>query len=342
MAENKFANSFDGIMSDLKAQKYAPVYLLMGEEAYFIDQISSYVENNVVDEDDRDFNQTVVFGADVTASQVADAARQYPMMAERRVVIVKEAQAMKSFEALEKYLDKPVPSTILVICYKNGSVDKRKKIVAKVAASGVVFESKKMKDSELPAFITLYLKKKSVEIDNKSAALIAEHIGSDLNRLTSELDKVLISLNTEPKCITPEVVEQQIGISKDFNAFELRNSIIRKDIFKANQIVMYFDKNPKSASLYQVIPMLFNFFQNLMIAHYAPNKNNEQALAAHMDLKSSWMVRDYVTGMRNYSALKTMQIIGKLREIDAKSKGLDNPNTSSGELMSELIFFILH
>lgn len=342
MAEKKTAATYDTIMKALKERQYAPVYVLMGEESYYIDKISNYIAETVLQPEERDFNQTIVFGADVTGAQVSDMAKGYPMMAQHRVVIVKEAQAMKGTDALEKYLDHPVASTILVICHKNGTIDRRKKFMAKAEAVGIVFESKKMRDFELPGFIQSYLVAKGATIDRKAASMVAEHIGADLNRLASELDKVLISLPESDRRVTPDIVEQQIGVSKEFNAFELRNALINRDVFKANQIVNYFDKNPKSGSLFAFLPVLFNFYQNLMVAQYAPNKTNENELARFMELKSAWGARDYVTGVRNYTPLKTLQIISKIREIDAKSKGLDNPNTPTGDLMRELIFFILH
>lgn len=330
-------------MCDLKARKYYPIYLLMGEESYFIDKISDYIADNMLRPDELFFNQNIVFGSDVTASQIVDLAKGYPVMpAEHRLIIVKEAQNLRSFDALEKYLDKPVKSTILVLCYKNGSVDRRKKIVAKAETVGVVFESKKKRDNELPGFVTTYVKMHNATIDEKSAAIVAEHIGSDVSRLVSELDKLLISLPENDRRVTPEIVEHQIGVSKDFNAFELRRAIIERNVFKANQIVNYFDKNPKAGSVYSFLPLLFSFFQNLMIAHYTPNRNNESAVAEALELRSAWGAKEYMIGMRNYTPMKTLQIISKIREIDAKSKGLDNPNTGPGELMKELIFFILH
>lgn len=342
MTEKKTGATFENIMRDLKARKFSPIYILMGEEAYFIDKISDYIAENVLQPEERDFNQNIVFGSDVNAAQVADLAKGYPMMSEYRVVIVKEAQNIRAAEPLEKYLEKPVMSTILVLCHKNGSIDRRKKLVSKAEAAGVVFESKKKRDYELPGFIEGYLLKHKVAIDNKSASMIADHIGSDLGRLTSELDKLQISLPENDRRVTPEIVEERIGVSKDFNAFELRNAIVNRDIFKANQIINYFDRNPKAGSIFAFLPLLFNYFQNLMLSYYAPNRNNENSVAQFLDLRSVWAVKDYMVGMRNYTGMKTMQIISKFREIDAKSKGIDNPNTSSGELMKELIFFILH
>ena len=329
-------------MSDLKARKFAPVYILMGEEAYYIDLITDYIATHVLSQDEQDFNQTILFGADTNAVKVADIARRYPMMAEYQVVIVKEAQSIKSLDALEKYLSNPVKSTILVWCHKNGTIDKRKKIVALAEKVGVVFDSAKLKEWQLNPFIENYLKERKISIDQKSTQLIADHIGADLHRLTSELSKLALALPEDDRRVTPDVVERQIGVSKDFNPFELKNAIIAKEILKANRIVKYFDKNPKAGSLFACLPMIFNFFQNLMIVHYAPNRFNEKEIAAILELKSAWAAKDYVVGVRNYSARKTMDIISKIREIDAKSKGLDNPNTSPEELMRELIFFILH
>ena len=335
--------SFDSIMDDLKARRFAPVYYLMGDEPYYIDKISDYIAEHVLQPEERDFNQTVLFGSDVTASQVADYARRYPMMSEHQVVIVKEAQNIKNTEALEKYFKQPLASTILVMCHKNGSVDGRKREYVKaIQTAGVLFESKKLRDRDLPVFIEGYLKARDVTIDTKSTQIIADSIGSDLSRLASELDKVVLSLPKESRRVTPEVVEDQIGVSKEFNSFELRDAIINRNVFKANQIIKYFDDNPKAGSIYAFLPMLFNYFQNLMIAYYAPDNKSQEGVAEWLELRNAWAGKDYMTGMRNYTGMKVMQIIGKIREIDAKSKGLDNPNTPPGELMKELIFYILH
>ena len=342
MAEAKNV-TFEGIMTDLKAGNYAPVYYLMGEESYYIDKICDFIAEHALQPEERDFNQTVLFGSDVTAAQVADAARRYPMMAERQVVIVKEAQNLKQTDQLEKYFKKPMPQTVLVMCHKNGVIDGRKREYVKtIREAGVLFESKKLRDRDLPHFIESYLKQREVSIDPKSTQLIADAIGADLSRLTGELDKVIISLPKESRRVTPQVVEDQIGVSKEFNSFELQNAIVNRNVFKANQIVKYFDDNPKAGNIYKFLPMLFNYFQNLMIAYYAPQKQSQEGVAEWLELRNPWAAKDYMTGLRNYSGMKVMQIISKIREIDAKSKGLDNPNTPPGELMKELIFYILH
>lgn len=343
MAEKKVALTYDAVMRQLKSGIYKPIYILMGDEPYFIDKISDYIADNVLQPDEQFFNQDVVYGPDVNVARVVELAKGYPIMpATRRVVIVKEAQAMKQIEQLEQYLTKPAETTILVLCYKNGTINGRSKLVTKANALGVVLECKKKRENELPAFIESYLKTQHAAIDPKAAAMIADHIGSDLHRLVSELDKVLIAQPNDNRRVTPEIVERQIGVNKDFNAFELKNAIVQKDVYKANQIVNYFDKNPKAGSIYSFLPLLFSYFQNLMMAFYAPNRASEQAVAAQLDLKSPWAARDYMTGMRNYTAMKTLLIIDKIREIDAKSKGIDNVHTSPGDLMRELLFFILH
>jgi DNA polymerase-3 subunit delta len=330
-------------MRDLEARHFLPVYYLMGDESYYIDKISNWIAENVLQPEERDFNQTVLFGSDVTASQIVDAAKRYPMMSEYQVLIVKEAQNIKNTEPLEKYFKAPMPSTILVMCHKNGFVDGRKKeYVKSIQQAGVLFESRKLRERDLPAFIEGYLQAKNVTIDPKSTQLIADSIGADLSRLVGELDKVLLSLPQEDRRVTPQVVEDQIGVSKDFNGYELRDAIVNRNIFKANQIVKYFDENPKAGSIYSFLPLLFNYFQNLMLAHYCPQKNSQDRVAKWLDLGKEWLAKEYMTGMKHYSAMKVMQILSKIREIDAKSKGLDNPNTPPGELMRELIFFILH
>ena len=337
------AVTYDSVMSELKAREFKPVYYLMGDEPYYIDKICDWIAENALQPEERDFNQTILFGSDVTASQVVDMAKRYPMMAERQVVIVKEAQNIKNTEALEKYFKQPMPSTILVMCHKNGKVDGRKTSYVKaIRDAGVLFESKKLKDYDLPGFIERYLKAREVSIDPKSTQMIADSIGPDLSRLTGELEKVILSLADKDKRVTPQVVEDQIGVSKDFNPFELRDALVNRNVLKANQIIKYFDENPKSGGLFALLPLLFNYFQNLMLAHYCPQKGSQEALAQWLDMKSAWGAREYITGMKNYSGMKVMQIISKMREVDAKSKGLDNPNTPPGELMKELIFFILH
>ena len=231
MPEKKASVSFDALMRQLKNGEYAPVYLLMGDEPYYIDKLSNFFQNKILTPEQQAFDLTVVFGADVNAAQIADLAMQYPMTAPRKVIIVKEAQGLKSFDKLEKYVLHPQPKTILVFCYKNGTVNRRLKFAAAVDKVGVIFESKKLKEWQLPKYINDYVSQQKASIDEKSAAMMADHIGADISRLTSELDKLLISLPENDRRITPDIVERNVGVSKDFNAFELRDAIVNKNIY---------------------------------------------------------------------------------------------------------------
>lgn len=329
------------ILLELKEKKYRPIYYLMGDEPYYIDLISDYIMDHVLSETEKEFNLTVVYGADVDISTIINTAKRYPMMSDYQVVIVKEAQAIQRMEELSYYLQKPLQSTILVICHKHGSIDRRKKLAAEIEKVGVLFESKKIKDTQLPAFITSYMKRKGVDMDTKATAMLADFVGADLSRLTGELEKLIITLPTGQKRITPEQIERNIGISKDYNNFELRSAIVEKDILKANKIIKYFEENPKTNPLQMTLAVLFNFFSNLMLAYYAPEKT-EQGVAAMLGLKTSFQARDYIAAMKRYSGVKTMQIIGEIRYADAKSKGVKNSSMSDGEILRELVFTILH
>ena len=333
--------TYEEIARNLKNKIYSPVYFLMGEEDYYIDRISDYIMDTVLTETEKEFNLTLLYGSDTDIVSIINAARRYPMMSKYQVVIVREAQNLKNLDELIHYLQKPMSSTILVMCYKHGTLDRRKKITAELEKAGVLFESKKLKDTQLPGFISSYLKRKQVEIEPKASEMMAEFVGTDLNRMAGELEKLIITLPAGQKRITAEQIERNIGISKDYNNFELRNALIEKDVFKANQIVKYFEDNPKNNPLQVTLAVLFNFFSNLMLAYYAPDKS-DQGIASQLGLRSPWQAKDYMAGMRKYTGVKVMQIIGANRPCDAKSKGIDNPSTPDGELLRELVYFILH
>ena len=333
--------TYEEIARDLKNRIYKPVYYLMGEESYYIDRISEYIAQTVLNENEKEFNQTILYGADTDIATIINAAKRYPMMSKYQVVIVKEAQGVKNIDELSYYLQKPLESTILVLCHKHGVLDRRKKLAAEIEKVGVLFESKKIKDAQLTGFITSYLKRKSIEIEPKASEMMAEFIGTDLSRMAGELEKLIITLPKGQKRITPEQIEQNIGISKDYNNYELRNALIIKDVFKANQIIKYFEENPKTNPLQMTLSVLFNFFSNLMLAYYAPEKS-EQGIAAQLGLKSPWQSKDYLAAMRKYSGVKVMQIIGEIRYCDAKSKGVGNSSLGDGELLRELVYKILH
>ena len=333
--------SCDDILKELRAKQYRPIYYLMGEESYYIDLIADYITDNVLSETEKEFNLTVVYGADVDIATVINAAKRYPMMSEYQVVIVKEAQAIRNMEELSFYLQKPLNSTILVICHKHGTLDKRKKLAAEVEKVGILFESKKIKDSQLPAFINSYMKRKVIDMELKASAMLADFVGTDLSRLTGELEKLIITLPAGQKRVTPEQIEKNIGISKDYNNFELRSALVEKDILKANKIIKYFEENPKTNPIQMTLSLLFNFYSNLMLSYYSPEKT-EQGIASWLGLKSPWAARDYLTAMRRYNGVKTMQIIGEIRYADAKSKGISNASMSDGDILRELVFKILH
>lgn len=333
--------TYEEIVRSVKNRDYKPVYYLMGEESYYIDKISEYIAQTVLKEEEREFNQTILYGSDTDIATVINAAKRYPMMAERQVVIVKEAQHIKRMEDLIYYIQKPLQTTLLVICHKNGVLDRRKKLSAEIEKVGFLFESKKMKDSQLPGFITSYLKRKSVEIEPKASEMMAEFVGADLNRMAGELDKLVITLAPGMHRITPEQIERNIGISKDYNNYELRNAIISRDVLKANRIIKYFAENPKTNPIQMTLSVLFGFFSNLMLAYYAPEKT-EQGIAGQLGLKAAWQAREYMAAMRAYSGVKVMQIIGEIRYCDAKSKGVENASLSDADLLRELIYKILH
>ena len=331
----------DDILRELKAGQYRPIYYLMGEEPYYIDLISDYITDNVLNETEKEFNLTVVYGADVDVATIINAAKRYPMMSEHQVVVVKEAQNIRNIEELSYYLQKPLLSTILVICHKHGVLDKRKKLATEIEKSGILFESRKVKESQLPAFITSYMKRKGIDLEPKATSMLADFVGTDLSRLTGELEKLIITLPNGQTRVTPEQIERNIGISKDYNNFELRSAIVEKDVLKANRIIKYFEENPKTNPIQMTLSLLFGFFSNLMLAYYAPEKS-EQGIAAFLGLKSPWQSREYLNAMRMYNGIKTMQIIGEIRYTDAKSKGVGNPSLNDSDLLRELVFKILH
>ena len=339
MAKQEY--TYEGIIRELQAKQYRPVYYLMGDEAFYIDKIADYIIDNVLNDTEKEFNQTILYGADVDAATIINAAKRYPMMSEYQVIVVKEAQAVHNMEELVFYLQKPLKSTILVLCHKHGSLDKRKKLAAEIEKVGVLYESKKLKEAQLPAFIAAYIKQKGFDIDQKATAMLAEFVGTDLSRLVGEMEKLIITSSKNSTKITPEQIEKNIGISKDYNNFELRSALVEKDVLKANKIVKYFEENPKNNPIQMTLSLLFGFYSNLMMAYYAPEKS-EQGIAAFLGLKSSWQAREYMAAMRKYSGIKTMQIISEIRTTDAKSKGVENSSLSDGDLLRELVFKILH
>jgi len=340
MAKQEYG--YEQILAELKSRQFRPIYFLMGDEPYYIDLLTDYITENVLTPDEREFNQTVLYGKDVDINAVIDAAKRYPMMSEYQVVVVKEAQHIKNMDNLLYYLQKPLKSTILVFNYKNGTLDRRKKLTSEIDRAGILFESKKIYDNQVPAWINHYVHQKNIAIDAKAAMMLAEHLGTDLSRIVNELDKLLITKPADAKTITPELVETNVGISKDFNNFELLNAVIQKDALKCNRIIQYFAQNPKNNPLVVTLTVLFNYFATLMLYHYQSDRSAD-SLQRELGIRS-FLIKDYQQGARMYSASKTLQIIALIRECDAKGKGLDNNTTSTpqGDLLKELIYRILH
>lgn len=341
MAVKKEGVTYDEIVRSVRAGNFAPVYYLMGEEAYYIDKVSEFIVDTALKEEEKDFNLTVCYGTDVTADEVINAAKRFPMMAERQVVLVREAQSLPGKERLSFYLEHPQPSTVLIFCHKHGVLDKRKKLAADIQKTGVLFESKKLYDSQLPGFVTTYLRRKGVAMEQNAVMMVCESVGSDLSRLSGELDKLMLALPEGETRIGADFVEQHVGISKDFNNFELVSALVAKDVLKVNRIVKYFNDNPKNFSLQLTLSVMFGFFSNLMVAYYAPQRT-EEGVADWVEQPRWQVARNILPAMQKYSGVKVMQIIGKLRETDAKSKGLGNTIATPGDLLKELAYFILH
>ncbi len=333
-------HTYESVFSELRKGIYRPVYYFMGDEAYYIDKLTDYIADNALPEEMRGFCQTVFYGLDVSMDAVVNCARSYPMMSERQVVIVKEAQHIKDTDALMSYLKNPQPTTVLVFAHKNGSIDKRKKIAGELERSAVVLEFKKLKEEQLPSFVNASLKERSLVADEKAVRMLCESVGADLNRMSSEIDKLALSLS-QGGMVTPEMVEENIGISKEYNNFELQNALVVKDAYKAYKIIGYFASNPKKNPIQLTLSVLFGFFSNLMMAYYAPDKS-EKGIADFLGLRSTWGVRDYITAMSKYRAIHVMEILHSIRLADAKSKGADSITVPDGEIMKELLFIILH
>lgn len=333
--------TFEQIKTDIVNRKFQPVYLFMGEESYYIDELTNLISDLVVPETERDFNQHILYGLETDVATVVSLARSFPMMSDYQLVVVKEAQNLKKIEELEVYTKNPLQSTVLVINYKNGNLDKRKKLYATIDKNGVVFESKKIPEYKIPAFVNSYFMTKGLGIDQKSAQMLTDFLGNDLNKLVNEMEKLILSIPQSEKRITAELIERNIGISKDFNNFELLKAMIERNTFKANQIADYFEKNPKNNPLVVTMSVLFNFFSNLMICYWEKDKS-ENGIAKALGFRNSFQAKDYVIALKNYNAFKSMEAISLLRQYDAKSKGVDNVSVSDGELLKELLFKIMH
>jgi DNA polymerase-3 subunit delta len=332
--------TYEEIISDLKKRIFKPVYFLAGEEPYYIDLITEHIQEKVLAEDEKAFNQIILYGEDTNIAAIIDTARRFPMMSSHQVLIIKEAQALKKLEELIIYLEKPLLSTILVFSYKYKTIDKRTKLHKILESHGVYFESPRIRDYLIPAWIERYLMNKGIKADPSASAMLTEYLGADLHKIVNELDKLIITLPPGEPQITTALIEKNIGISKDYNIFELQKAIGERNILKANMIIHYFADNPKDNPITFSIASLFGFFSKLLTFHYLTDKSKNNVASV---LKiNPYFVKEYENSASKYNVAKTVQIISLLRTYDMKSKGYGDPGTEPGDLLKELVFRILH
>lgn len=328
------------LINDLKASKYYPVYLLSGEEDYYIDKVSDYFEHNVIDQDNKDFNQTILYANDTDMSTVLSYAKQYPVISPIRLLLVKEAQAFepKEWEQLSNYLKNPMSQTLLVLCYRHKNFDKRSKVYKEINEKGCICEKAKIRDNELPDWIGTFANQNGYNVTLKGAMLIAECLGNHLDKIANEMSKIFINIKPG-ESIDENIIEQYIGISKDYNIFELQKAIGSRNALQCNRIINHFAANPKENPIQKILPILYSFFIKIMIYHQLPDKKKASSALG----VNPYFIRDYETAANNYSLGKLASCIGYLYDTDLRSKGLHNSGTvSDGELLKELIFKVIH
>ncbi|RYY40809.1 MAG: DNA polymerase III subunit delta [Chitinophagaceae bacterium] len=326
------------IISDIKKGQTKPVYWLEGEEEYFIDQVMHYAEHQILSEGEAGFNRTVFYGRDTDWATVVNACRRYPMFAERQVILLKEAQGMRDVEKLESYIEKPLESTLLFVAYKGKKVDGRTKLARLLKSHAVLVTTKKMYENELPAWTEELVRSKGFSIDRKALHLLIDHIGNDLSRIGNEIDKMTLNLAGR-KNITEDDIEQFVGISKEYNVFELQDALGRRDFYKAMRIATYFEQNPKAAPLPYVLPLLYGFFGKVQVMHSAP-PGQEKALAASVGV-SEWKLKEYTQAAKHYDPEAIEKNILLLNQYNLKSIGVDNAGADDGQLLKELIVKML-
>ncbi|MCF8224509.1 MAG: DNA polymerase III subunit delta [Bacteroidales bacterium] len=331
---------YEKIIADLKQKQYHPVYFLSGDEPYYIDLVTSFIQTHVLNDSEKTFNQTILYGKDADAATIVNTAKRFPMMASHQVVIVKEAQEINDLDQLEHYIEKPLGSTLLVLHYKHKKPDKRRKIFKSLMKNSVFLESKKLYDDQVPGWISAYVSSKDFTIEPKAAALLVEFLGNDLSKIANEIDKLIISVDEGTANINASFIERNIGISKDYNNFELHNALGCRDVLKANRIINYFGDNQKNISIQQTIGVLYTFFSKLLVYFWIRDKSREN-LSRELGV-NIYFVKDYQTAAKYYNPNQVIRVIELLREYDLKSKGYQGTMVPPGELLKELIFKILH
>ncbi|MCP4522540.1 MAG: DNA polymerase III subunit delta [Cytophagales bacterium] len=334
------------VLRDLRKGMYHPVYFLQGTESFYIDKISNYIEESALEESQKGFNQVVSYGKDIDMSAVLGNAKRFPMMSDRQVVIIKEAQDLKDLnneggqKMLLNYLENPLESTVLVFCYKNKELDKRKKFVKELEKKTVFVHSKKLYDNQVPAWTSQYLNDYNSKITYKASAMLIEAVGTNLSKISNELDKILLNFKNQSLEITANHIEEYVGVSKDFNIFELQKALVYKDVLRANKITLHFSKNPKEYPLIPTLALLYGFFTKLLLVHHSKDRS-EKGIAMLLKV-NSFFVKDYREGIKNYPLVKVMEVIRLFREADGKSKGINAGGISEGDILKELVFKILH
>jgi DNA polymerase-3 subunit delta len=332
------------IWNELKSGRFAPVYFLQGEETFYIDLIANYIEANALSEAEKSFNQVIMYGKDVTMATILTNARRFPMMSERQVVIVKEAQDIQDLnkdigsKLLLDYLAKPLPSTVLVFCHKHKSLDKRRELGKKVDNYAVMLNSKKLYDNQLPEFVYEYIRDKKVEIDDRAVQVLCEYVGNDLHRIANEIDKLTISISAG-EVITTDKVMNQVGVSKEYNIFELQKAILQRDSLLATKIVNYFESNTKRNPIIPVVAFLYSFFSKLLMASQVTDKS-EKGLASELKV-SPYALRDYTLALRQFTLAKIIDNLTSLKDADLKLKGVNNGSADEGQIFRELIWRIM-
>lgn len=332
--------TYEEIISDLRKRIFKPVYFLAGDEPYYIDLITDYIEEKVLAESDKAFNQLIIYGEETTVNSIIETARRFPMIASHQVIIVKEAQSLKKIEDLTVYIEKPLLSTILVLNYKYNFIDKRTKFYKILDSQGIYFESVRLRDYQVPPWIERHLMTKGVKIDPSASAMLTEFLGTDLHKIVNELEKLLITMPAGKQVVTSALIERNIGISKDYNNFELQKAVAEKNILKANMIIKYFADNQRDNPINLTISSLFSLFSRILVYHYTTDKSKNNIAAA---LKvNPFFVKDYETAASKYSVQKTIKTISLLRTYDLKLKGYGDSGTDPGDLLKELVYKILH
>lgn len=329
---------YQDIIKDWKQKKFKPLYWLEGEEDFFIDQVSNYAEHHLLDEAEKGFNLTILYGKDTDWSTVVNACRRYPMFAERQVVVLKEAQSMKDILKLETYIDNPLTSTVFVVAHKQGKIDGRSKLAKLIKEKGVLLSTKKMYDNQLPAWVEAYVGSLGRAISQKAGILLVDHIGNDLSRMANEIDKLLVNLPQDKK-IDENDIEKYVGISKEYNVFELQNALGQKDITKVMRIIRYFAANPKAGPIQMVLPALYNFFSKMNMVFGV--KGGEKEIAAALSVHP-FFVKDYVNAAKQYGIEGTEKAILLLHAYNLRSIGINDSGVDDGELMKELVYKLMY